>query len=203
MVRCDMTIGECACGCGQITPIATHNRADRGWVKGEHRPFVHGHHTRVNHPMQGKKHTNESKAKISAGGVARFEREAHPMQGKTHTAEARERMSAAAQPGVKRGPQPDRYGEGTPSYAAVHRWMTRHHPRSGTCEACGVGRVTHWANISGENRRDPEDFWELCVPCHKLFDYIKRLDEVDPALVAVLRERRHTVNLRLKDDSEA
>jgi HNH endonuclease len=35
--------GLCQCGCGIETSIATRNRKDRGWVKGEPVPFIHGH----------------------------------------------------------------------------------------------------------------------------------------------------------------
>lgn len=35
--------GLCQCGCGQITPIAKSNHADRGIYKGEHARFCRGH----------------------------------------------------------------------------------------------------------------------------------------------------------------
>src|SRR5690349_2798017 len=33
----------CACGCGQIPPIATRSRSARGWRKGHPTPFCPGH----------------------------------------------------------------------------------------------------------------------------------------------------------------
>lgn len=38
--------GLCLCGCGQPTAIAPQTRTDRGWVRGQPRPYVVGHGTR-------------------------------------------------------------------------------------------------------------------------------------------------------------
>lgn len=40
-----MTNGLCRCGCGRKTRIAPRNRFDRGWVKGQPVPFIHGHNS--------------------------------------------------------------------------------------------------------------------------------------------------------------
>ena len=42
------TVKLCECGCGQPTPLATRNRAERGWVKGEPLRYINGHHGRRN-----------------------------------------------------------------------------------------------------------------------------------------------------------
>jgi hypothetical protein len=39
--------GRCACGCGQLTSIATQTRTDRGWVKGHPVRWVRGHGRRA------------------------------------------------------------------------------------------------------------------------------------------------------------
>lgn len=39
----DIPYGYCQCGCGQKTSIAPHNRAARGWIKGEPLRFLPGH----------------------------------------------------------------------------------------------------------------------------------------------------------------
>lgn len=36
----------CACGCGQPAPIAPDSDVTRGYVKGQPRPYVHGHNRR-------------------------------------------------------------------------------------------------------------------------------------------------------------
>lgn len=38
--------GICKCGCGEKAPIAATNRPDRGYYKGQHLPYIHGHKLR-------------------------------------------------------------------------------------------------------------------------------------------------------------
>jgi len=53
-------------------------------------------------------------------------------------------------------------------YRALHNWVERKRPLTGTCQKCGrTGCRTENANLSGEYRRDLDDFLELCSPCHK------------------------------------
>ena len=39
-------VGYCQCGCGRMTPLATRNRRDLGWVKGQPLQYVRGHNPR-------------------------------------------------------------------------------------------------------------------------------------------------------------
>ena len=55
-------------------------------------------------------------------------------------------------------------------YTAMHAWVWRHKERTGRCEECGRERYTQFANLSGELRRDVNDYRELCVPCHRRLD---------------------------------
>lgn len=61
------------------------------------------------------------------------------------------------------------------SYAAKHIWMKYHFGTPQECENCGTAekRMYHWANISGEYKRNRDDWLRLCVPCHRYFDYGK------------------------------
>jgi hypothetical protein len=38
--------GYCECGCGQKTTIARQTRTDRGWIKGQPKRWIQGHHDR-------------------------------------------------------------------------------------------------------------------------------------------------------------
>jgi len=74
-------------------------------------------------------------------------------------------------------PGPQLLGEDNPawrgdavSYGGLHRWINRHRPKSGTCEKCGTEGYTENANLSGEYRRDLEDWMEMCKPCHQEYD---------------------------------
>lgn len=58
------------------------------------------------------------------------------------------------------------------SYKALHGWVCRVLGRPSKCEECGTttAKRYHWANISGEYKRDFRDWKRLCVPCHVKFD---------------------------------
>ena len=59
-------------------------------------------------------------------------------------------------------------------YGALHHWVKRKLGYPDTCEFCGKGGLAgakiHWANISGEYKREIEDWVRLCKSCHHKFD---------------------------------
>jgi len=72
--------------------------------------------------------------------------------------------------GYKAGEANHQWAGDKAGYMAVHAWVRKHFPKTG-CQHCGAtDRKTQWANISGEYRRDRDDWIELCVPCHKKYD---------------------------------
>jgi hypothetical protein len=54
------------------------------------------------------------------------------------------------------------------TYRYLHTWVQRKLGTPQKCEICGTteDRRYHWANKSGEYRRDLTDWRRLCVPCH-------------------------------------
>lgn len=62
----------------------------------------------------------------------------------------------------------------TPSYSAIHQWIVRWYGKPMQCEHCGIveqkTRRMHWANVSGEYKRDISDWKRLCVVCHARLD---------------------------------
>ena len=60
------------------------------------------------------------------------------------------------------------------SYVGMHMWVARHLGKPDTCEECGKsglkGRQIHWANKSGEYKRDLSDWLRLCAKCHMEYD---------------------------------
>lgn len=62
------------------------------------------------------------------------------------------------------------------SYITLHHWMQRHLGKPKKCIKCGSlgGKIKgcHWANISGEYKRDFSDWHELCPSCN-LTDGVK------------------------------
>ncbi len=142
--------------------------------------------------------SDETKQKISYAlkGKPGLSGEDHPMWKQKHSVETKNKMSIAKL-GKKIGPVPTKYSD-SPGYMAVHNWMRRHYPKSGFCETCKEERVTYWSNISGKYIRDRKDFWELCVPCHKIFDYILAIEAVDPSILEIMLNKRNTGNAQLK-----
>lgn len=59
-------------------------------------------------------------------------------------------------------------------YGALHDWIRKHKGTPSTCEECGkenlFGMKIHWANISGNYKRDLNDWRRLCVKCHSHLD---------------------------------
>lgn len=59
------------------------------------------------------------------------------------------------------------------SYRTLHKWVQKTLGTPEECESCsttGTGHSMHWANISGEYKREVSDWMRLCPQCHKDFD---------------------------------
>lgn len=51
-------------------------------------------------------------------------------------------------------------------YGALHDWIKSRKPKPELCEECSKRKVYDLANISGEYKRDINDFRWLCRKCH-------------------------------------
>ena len=54
----------------------------------------------------------------------------------------------------------------------IHRWIKRHKPNQVHCSICNGAKKLELSNISGRYKKDIDDYWYLCNPCHRLFDQI-------------------------------
>jgi hypothetical protein len=52
------------------------------------------------------------------------------------------------------------------SYDALHDWIQHNKPKRDRCEICHEKKPLDLANISGEYKRDVDDFQWLCRKCH-------------------------------------
>jgi len=52
------------------------------------------------------------------------------------------------------------------SYPALHTYVHKHKPKPEVCEICKVKPPMDVANISGEYKRDFDDWRWLCRSCH-------------------------------------
>lgn len=59
-----------------------------------------------------------------------------------------------------------------PTYSAIHHWIETKLGKPQYCEYCKTteNRMYHWSNKSGTYKRDINDWWRLCVPCHYKYD---------------------------------
>jgi len=55
-------------------------------------------------------------------------------------------------------------------YISLHQWVARHKEKPKKCEFCESNRNLQWSNISGEYKRDLNDWQCLCAKCHYKFD---------------------------------
>jgi len=58
------------------------------------------------------------------------------------------------------------------SYSALHSYITRKLGTPNKCEHCSTqnAKKFEWANISGEYKRDLDDWVRLCTSCHSKYD---------------------------------
>ena len=82
----------------------------------------------------------------------------HP--GYKHTEASKKKMSIA------RSGKKNWKWQKNPTYNAVHTWVRKHKPKVDKCEHCGEYKELEAANISGEYKRDINDFEWLCSLCH-------------------------------------
>jgi hypothetical protein len=55
-------------------------------------------------------------------------------------------------------------------YKGLHMWLRKDFGNPNRCSMCGKTGSIQWANISGEYRRDINDWKQLCSECHGKFD---------------------------------
>lgn len=63
-------------------------------------------------------------------------------------------------------------------YIAKHNWIKNLFGSPNQCENCGFvsdnNRKIHWANRSGNYLRNKDDWMRLCVPCHSIYDRMRK-----------------------------
>jgi len=56
----------------------------------------------------------------------------------------------------------------------IHRWVKRRINEPEVCTICNEKKYLELSNISGEYKKDVNDYWWLCIECHNLFDRINK-----------------------------
>lgn len=90
----------------------------------------------------------------------------NPLKGGHRTEETKKRIS------IKNSNEGNGTWQGDDvSYGALHTWIKRHKPNPELCEECKINSPYELSNISGEYKRDINDFRWLCRGCHRKYDY--------------------------------
>lgn len=72
--------------------------------------------------------------------------------------------------GINKGSKHGLWTGEKPKYNTLHIWINRNKPHSKFCKICGRKKKTEAANISGQYKRDINDFEWLCRRCHMITD---------------------------------
>ena len=115
-------------------------------------------------PMKNKKHSEETKKKMS---------KTHREKEKYFSKEYREKISTFFKGKYINEKSPNWTGNNV-TYKGLHLWVKYYRGTPTTCENCkktGLsGHQIHWANKSHQYKRDLTDWLRLCVKCHKKYD---------------------------------
>jgi len=152
------------------------------WCKGK-KVFVG-----ENNPFYGKKHSEETKKKI---------REKRKLQkptffGHKHSEKSKIKISISRKNKYV-GKNNKKWKGEKAGYHAKHGWVNRWLGRPEKCMACEkdglIKQKIHWANISGEYKREITDWLRLCAKCHALFD--RNFIERERILLKCLINKNH------------
>lgn len=122
-------------------------------------------HKGENNPFFGKKHSKETKEKISKNhkNSLKIKKHIEHLAVLNHQSPPNEKHYCWK--GNKVG------------YRALHDWVNRRLGKATFCVKCkldkipeGKKRFFQWANISHNYKRELTDWFQLCIPCHITYD---------------------------------
>jgi len=112
----------------------------------------------------GKHQTIETKNKLRLLRLGKN----NPFYGKHHSDATCKRISEN-HVDVSNDKNPQWRGDGA-SYVAIHHWVARHKDKPSFCEMCGEKEPYDLSNVSGEYKRDVNDYQWVCRKCHQVSD---------------------------------
>lgn len=132
------------------------------------------HRLKIAKSHEGKKQTKETKLKISFAKIGNK----NPAKRLEVKEKIRQTMKGKHQSpnnefkkGQNAGEKSHAWKGDDIGYRALHYWINRHKSKSLLCENCKNGqRKLEAANISGQYKRDVNDFKWLCHRCHVIED---------------------------------
>jgi hypothetical protein len=146
-----------------------------GFKKG-YIPWNKGIHTGIS-PMLGKKHNPETIIKLVKNNTHYWKGKSFSEEHKKHLSENHADIKGNKSPmygksGMVEEKHPQWKGDKV-GYYALHDWVKKKLGMPQKCEWCGISDldiVYHWANKSGEYKRDVTDWLRLFPKCHRKHD---------------------------------
>lgn len=105
--------------------------------------------------------------------------EKNPFWGKKHTKESRNKITLAntgrkawnkGLVGYLAGENHYNWKGDNAGYHSLHKWISKLSGKANKCAECGSTRYVQWANLSHHYKRDETDWKQLCAKCHQTFD---------------------------------
>ena len=118
-----------------------------------------------NNPMFGKKHTKESREKMSKALKGKYVGNNNPLYGTKHSPETIKKQSI-----TKLSENNPMWKGEDAGYHAVHYWVRARLLKPEDCQRCRQIKPLELCNISGDYLRDLEDWEYLCRRCHMVSD---------------------------------
>ena len=112
---------------------------------------------KISESKLGKPRSEDTKQKLKESNTGLQAGEKNPMYGKHHSDETKKKIS-------------EKKIKEDAGYFAIHLWVRKNKPCQTNCALCGEVKPLDLANLSGEYKRDINDFIWACRKCHKKFD---------------------------------
>jgi hypothetical protein len=134
------------------------------WNKGKKMP---AEFSGINHPMYGKHPSEETRKKMSEGKKGKYIGDKSPSFGRHHTVEARKKIGENTRKRI--GSENNKWKGDDVGYGGLHKWVYRQLGKPIYCSnnATHKAPLYFWANLSGEYKRDIDDWHSLCPSCNK------------------------------------
>lgn len=127
-------------------------------------PRTEFHRAIISAASAGRRHSDETRAKMSAAKKGRRPKNFEAALARAH-----------ATPKPKGAENPNWKGDAV-GYGALHSWLRRTAGAPSRCERCGTtsAKRFEWANKSRTYQRDLSDWERLCVSCHRKDGFAKQ-----------------------------
>lgn len=147
-----------------IISLVLEKMKNKGWFKKGHGKLRNQEsYKNGGLKMKGRIFTEEWKKKISIALTGKKQSKLH----KKHNSEGHKKTA-------KREKERYAWKGDEVGYDGLHKWVPKHLGKPDKCEHCKKNGFSshqiHWANKSGEYKRELNDWIRLCIKCHAVYD---------------------------------